>query len=88
MNGVWVELTVSEIRADHIVVNMTSLGTLAFVELPVEVPVKKADKKVSSTTAVDSQASSTTTADNKASSTTTADNKASSTTVIEKTPEE
>ncbi len=43
VNGVWVELTVSEIRADHIVVNMTSLGTLAFVELPIEeVPVQPA----------------------------------------------
>ncbi len=35
VDGVWVELTVSEIREDHVVVNMTSLGTLAFVELPV-----------------------------------------------------
>ncbi len=38
INGVWVELTVSEIREDHIIVDMTSLGTLAFVEVPVAVP--------------------------------------------------
>lgn len=31
VNGQWVELTVAEIRADHVVVDMTSLGTLAFV---------------------------------------------------------
>lgn len=34
VNGQWVELTVSEIRDDHIVVDMTSLGTLAFIEVP------------------------------------------------------
>ena len=34
VDGVWVELPVSEIREDHVVVNMTSLGTLAFIELP------------------------------------------------------
>ena len=34
IDGVWVELTVSEIREDHIVVDMTSLGTLAFIEVP------------------------------------------------------
>ena len=38
INGVWVELTVSEIREDHIIVDMTSLGILAFVEVPVAVP--------------------------------------------------
>lgn len=38
IDGVWVELTVSEIREDHIVVNMTSLGTLAFVEIPEALP--------------------------------------------------
>lgn len=38
VDGVWVELTVSELREDHIVVNMTSLGTLAFVELPIALP--------------------------------------------------
>ena len=30
----WVEMEVTEIREDHVVVNMTSLGTLAFIELP------------------------------------------------------
>ena len=34
VNGQWVELTVTEIRGDHIVVDMTSLGTLAFIEVP------------------------------------------------------
>lgn len=34
VNGQWVELTVTEIREDHIVVDMTSLGTLAFIEAP------------------------------------------------------
>lgn len=34
INGAWVELTISEIREDHIVVDMTSLGTLAFIEVP------------------------------------------------------
>lgn len=37
VNGQWVELTVSEIREDHVVVDMTSLGTLAFIEVPVVV---------------------------------------------------
>lgn len=32
VNGQWNQLTVSEIREDHVVVNMTSLGTLAFIE--------------------------------------------------------
>lgn len=31
VNGQWVELTVAEIREDHVVVDMTSLGTLAFI---------------------------------------------------------
>ncbi len=34
VNGQWVELTVTEIRDDHNVVDMTSLGTLAFIEVP------------------------------------------------------
>lgn len=34
VNGAWVELGVAEIREDHVVVDMTSLGTLMFVELP------------------------------------------------------
>lgn len=41
VNGQWVELTIIEIRDDHIVVDMTSLGTLAFIEVPaVNVSVK------------------------------------------------
>lgn len=36
INGVWVELEVSEIREDHVVVNMTSHGILAFIEVPEE----------------------------------------------------
>ncbi len=34
VKGAWVELTVAEIREDHVVVDMTSLGTLMFVDLP------------------------------------------------------
>lgn len=34
VDGAWVELTVTEIREDHVVVNMTSHGTLAFIEVP------------------------------------------------------
>ena len=34
INGEWVELTVAEIREDHVVVNLTSHGTLAFIEVP------------------------------------------------------
>lgn len=34
VNGEWVELTVTEIREDHVVVNMTSHGVLAFIEVP------------------------------------------------------
>ncbi len=34
VDGVWVELSVAEVRDDHVVVDMTSLGILAFVELP------------------------------------------------------
>lgn len=36
INGQWVELEVSEIREDHVVVNMTSHGILAFIEVPAE----------------------------------------------------
>ena len=36
VNGQWVALTVAEIRADHVVVDMTSLGTLAFIEVPAQ----------------------------------------------------
>lgn len=34
IDGQWVELTITEIREDHVVVDMTSLGTLAFIEMP------------------------------------------------------
>lgn len=33
-NGQWVDVNVAEVRADHVVVDMTSLGTLAFIEVP------------------------------------------------------
>lgn len=35
-NGQWSEVTVSEVRADHVVVDLTSLGTIAFVEVPAQ----------------------------------------------------
>lgn len=34
VNGRWLEVDVIEIRDDHVVVEMTSLGTLAFLEMP------------------------------------------------------
>ena len=34
INGRCYELHVAEIRTDHVVVDMTSLGTLAFLEVP------------------------------------------------------
>lgn len=34
VDGSWVEVEVAEVRDDHVVVNMKSLGTLAFVEMP------------------------------------------------------
>ena len=34
VNGQWKEVGVAEIREDHVVVDMTSLGTLAFVMMP------------------------------------------------------
>lgn len=34
VNGRWLEVDVLEIREDHVVVEMTSLGTLAFLEMP------------------------------------------------------
>ena len=34
VKGEWVEVEVVEIREDHVVVDMTSLGTLAFIEVP------------------------------------------------------
>lgn len=33
-NGQWLEINLVEIRQDHVVVDMTSLGTLAFIEMP------------------------------------------------------
>lgn len=36
VNGQWIALTVTEVRADHVVVDMKSLGTLAFIEVPVQ----------------------------------------------------
>lgn len=33
-NGQWLEVEVVEVRQDHVVVNMTALGTLAFIEMP------------------------------------------------------
>lgn len=33
-NGRWLEVGVAEIREDHVVVDMTALGTLAFIEMP------------------------------------------------------
>ena len=34
VKGQWVEVDVAEIREDHVVINMKSHGTLAFVEVP------------------------------------------------------
>ncbi|MDE6214031.1 MAG: hypothetical protein K2M70_11230 [Lachnospiraceae bacterium] len=34
VNGRWLEVDVTEIRDDHVVVEMTSLGTLAFIAMP------------------------------------------------------
>lgn len=36
IDGVWTELEVAEIREDHVVVNMTSHGILAFIEVPAQ----------------------------------------------------
>ncbi|MDE7017562.1 MAG: hypothetical protein K2P65_08310 [Lachnospiraceae bacterium] len=33
VDGQWTSVTVSEVRADHVVVDMTSLGTIAFIEV-------------------------------------------------------
>ena len=33
-NGQWISVTVAEVREDHVVVDMTSLGVLAFFEVP------------------------------------------------------
>lgn len=36
VNGQWTAVNVAEVRADHVVVDMTSLGTLAFIEVPAQ----------------------------------------------------
>jgi len=36
IDGQWSDVNVAEVRADHVVVNMTSLGTLAFIEVPAQ----------------------------------------------------
>ena len=35
-DGTWNSVTVSEIREDHVIVDMTSYGVLAFIEVPVQ----------------------------------------------------
>lgn len=40
VEGKWVEVEVTEIREDHVVINMTSHGTLAFVEVPAATAAK------------------------------------------------
>lgn len=34
VNGVWVDVEVVEVREDHVVLNLTSAGAVAFVQLP------------------------------------------------------
>ena len=34
VNGVWIDVEVVEVRADHVVLNLTNSGAVAFVELP------------------------------------------------------
>lgn len=34
VNGAWVDVEIVEIRADHVVLNLTNSGAVAFVELP------------------------------------------------------
>lgn len=41
-NGTWSPVNVAEIREDHVVVDMTAYGILAFVEIPAEAPVEVA----------------------------------------------
>lgn len=36
IEGQWSDVNVAEVRADHVVVDMTSLGTLAFIEVPAQ----------------------------------------------------
>lgn len=39
-NGSWVESNVTEVRDDHVVVDVKSEGILAFIEVPAEVPAE------------------------------------------------
>lgn len=34
VNGVWVDVEVVEVRADHVVLNLTNMGAVAFVQIP------------------------------------------------------
>lgn len=34
VNGVWIDVEVVEVRADHVVLNLTNMGAVAFVQLP------------------------------------------------------
>lgn len=34
VNGVWVDVEVVEVRADHVVLNLTNMGAIAFVQIP------------------------------------------------------
>lgn len=52
INGAWVELEVSEIREDHVVVNMTSHGVLAFIEVPAEIRAAEETKAAAEPKAV------------------------------------
>lgn len=40
INGTWCPLNVTEIREDHVIVDMTSYGIIAFVEVPAETSVE------------------------------------------------
>ncbi len=40
VKGEWVEVKVAEIREDHVVIDMTSHGILAFVEVPATAPAQ------------------------------------------------
>ena len=46
IDGEWVELEVTEIREDHVVVNMTSHGVLAFIEVPKEIRAAEETKAI------------------------------------------
>ena len=39
-NGTWTPVNVAEVRTDHVVVDMTGLGIIAFIEVPAEVPAQ------------------------------------------------